>query len=64
MNTTPERYPFRNGEERNGTIAFPCEQGLNLREFNIKAAFGFNTIENRHHGRSILQNDLTIYAFN
>ena len=30
MNTTPERYAFRNGEERNGTIGFQCERGLNM----------------------------------
>ena len=30
VNTTPERYAFRNGEERNGTIAFPCERGLRV----------------------------------
>ena len=29
VNATPERSTFRNGTIWNGTIAFPCEQGLN-----------------------------------
>ena len=35
VNATPERSTFRNGTIWNGTIAFPCERGLNNSVFKV-----------------------------